>query len=262
MQIRATYGIARRTRFESFLGDFDKLYRNIVDSGDETANRILAESSSKAALFAKMNLILGIFASSCFVTYPIFSGSRDLPYGIYVPGVDYRLSPVYEIVYVYQAVITFTGSLLYIPFSNIFSSAIMFGTVMIKILHHKFRTIADSSSADSSKSDLLIERRFKLYIEYHERIVRYVREMNELVSIICLVELLLFGVLLSALLFLVNIVEKTSQLIIACSYIFLIMVQLFALYWNSNEMREEVRMFIVKLLTLSLSGMHSFCSFR
>lgn len=240
LQIRAIYAIRRRTKFETFLDDFCKLYQNIVDSGEETANRILEESSKQAAIFGKMNLILGIFASSCFVTYPLMSGNRDLPYGIYVPGVNYRLSPVYEIVYVYQAVITFSGSLLYIPFSNIFSSAIMFGNVLIKILQHKFRTIADFSCSDPVKADLLIERKFKLYVEYHERIVRYVNEMNELVSVICLVELVLFGVLLSALLFLVNIVGKTSQLIMACSYIFLIMVQLFALYWNSNEMREEV----------------------
>lgn len=230
-----------RMKFETFLEDFSQLYQHILESGDATSRTILEDMSNKASIFAKLNLCLGIFASSCFVLYPLIAGLRDLPYGIYIPNVDYRLSPTYEIVFVIQAVITFSGSLLYIPFSNLFSSFVMFGIVLIKILQHKFRTIAEGSN-QTTINNSLIEMRFRLYIENHKRILRYVHEINELVSTVCLIELIFFGVLIVALLFLVNIVQKTSQLIIALSYIFLIMVQLFTLYWNSNELLEEVRL--------------------
>lgn len=245
-QLRVFIAMSHRVKFETFLEDFCKLYQHILDSSDATSRAILEDISHKAAIFEKLNLGLGMFASSCFVAYPLIAGLRDLPYGIYIPSVDYRQSPTYEIVFAIQAVITFSGSLLYIPFSNLFSSFVMFGIILIKILQHKFRTIADGPSSEIDNA--LIERRFRLYIENHKRIIRYVKEINSLVSVVCLVELIFFGVLLSALLFLVNTVEKTSQLVIASSYIFLIMVQLFTLYWNSNELLEEVRGHAVELL--------------
>lgn len=236
-----------RIKFETFLEDFNKLYQHILDSSDQTSRNILENISSKAAMFGKLNLILGICASSCFVAYPLVAGLRDLPYGIYIPNVNYRNSPTYEVVFFIQAVITFSGSLLYIPFSNLLSSFVMFGIVLIKILSHKISVISGSgpgwSETEKVVDHSLIEKRFKLLIENHKRIIRYVKEINELVSTVCLVELIFFGLLLSALLFLVNVVQKTSQLIMALSYIFLIMVQLFSLYWNSNELLEEVRGF-------------------
>lgn len=231
-----------REKFEAFLKDFCRLYNHILNSGDETSRAILLEISAKAAIFAKLNLCLGIFASSCFVFYPLIAGLRDLPYGIYIPNLDYRLSPAYEFFFVVQAVITYSGSLLYIPFSNMFSSFVMFGIILIKVLQHKFRTIVDAieSNADGVVDDVLIEKKLRLYILNHMRIIQYVGEINALVSTVCLIELVFFGMLLSALLFLVVIVQQTSQLVIACCYIFLIMVQLFTLYWNSNELIEEV----------------------
>lgn len=243
-----------RHKFETFLESFSSLYVDILESADDKSNQILDGISKKASLFAKLNLALGIFASSCFVTYPLIAGLRDLPYGIYLPSLDYRVSPTYEFIFVTQAVITFSGCLLYIPFSNMFSSFIMFGIVLVKILQHRLRTIAEYSAGESVEtSQELIERRFRLYIEFHKRIFQYVKEMNELVSTVCLIEILLFGALISALLFLVITVEQTSQLIIALSYIFLIMVQLFTLYWNANELLEEVTKHLPYLCSRALN---------
>lgn len=232
--------MSHRFKFEAFLEDFCKLYQHILDSGDKTCHAILEDVGNKAATFGKLNLVLGIIASACFVSYPLLAGLRDLPYGLYIPTVDTRASPTYEIVFLIQGVITFSGCFLYIPFSNLFSSFVMFGIILLRILQHKFRTIVEPSCTQFPIDNDLIERRFYVYIQNHKRIIRYVEEINELVSLVCFVELIFFGVLLSALLFLVIIVQKTSQLIMAVSYIFLIMVQLFAIYWNSNELMEEV----------------------
>lgn len=238
-QLRAFIVLSDMTKLETFLDNFAQLYDHVLHSGDQVARSILLEISPQGAIFAKLNICLGLFACFCFIIYPLITGEHQLPYGIYVPGLDYHSSPTYEIVYVVQAVITFSGCLLYIPFSNLFVSFAMFGIVLIRVVVHKIRTISESA-CPSAEENALIERRFKLYIENYKRIIRYVDEVNELVSLVCLTELILFGALLSALLFLVNIVEKTSQLVIGMSYIFLIMVQLFTLYWTSNQLLEEV----------------------
>lgn len=70
-------------------------------------------------------------------------------------------------------------------------------------------------------------------------IIRYVDELNDLVSNLCLVEIILFGLLLSALLFLVIIVTKTSRLVMAIMYIIFIIFKLFTFYWLCNELTER-----------------------
>lgn len=196
--------------------------------------------SFRAALFSKSNLSLGSLATVLFLSYPRVIGSTNLPYQLYCRGIDFRTSPGYEMGYLFEILVTCFTVMLYIPFINIVMSFILFGIGLIQNLNEKFKTIADRDgyAGDAIDNDL-IEIRFKLYIEYHKRIIRYVEELNELVATVCLVEIILFGILLSALLFLTVIVQKTVQLVFACIYIFMIMFQLFNFYWLSNELIEQ-----------------------
>lgn len=227
------------TKFEwkiTFNSPFDKLQ----DSGDDRAIEILHQMSLRATIFSRSNLSLGSLATVLFLSYPRLIGSPNLPYGLYIHGVDFLTSPAYEIGYVFEILVTCFTVMLYIPFINIVMSFIIFGIGLIQNLNFKFQTIAEPAPEDKVWVDNdLIERRFKLYIEYHKRIIRYVDEINELVSTVCLVEIILFGVLLSALLFLTVIVQKRVQLMFACIYIFMIMFQLFTFYWLSNELIEQ-----------------------
>lgn len=197
---------------------------------------ILKKESESAHSFNRNNLLLGFFTSALFWTYPIISGQRDLPYGIYMPGVDNKSSPFYEIAYICQVLFTICGCCLYIPFSSLLTSFIKLGIALILILQHKLNTIAENSSKNGNElRQDVISQKLKHCIELQQKIIIYVDKINNLMATVCLVELLAFGILLFALLFLCNVVTKMPQLIMAACYIILIVVQLFTPYWHSNE---------------------------
>lgn len=150
------------------------------------------------------------------------------------------MSPTYEICYFMECLLSFTSCLAYISFVNMFVSFIVFGFALLQILHRKFEGIAGEFSEAKGPRNDLIAQRFRLYIEYHSRIIDYVSGMNEIFSISCLVEILIFGIVLSTLLFQLVIVNKTSQLCLVAGCICLILMQLFVIYWISNEMIEQV----------------------
>lgn len=228
-----------RIAFENFLRDFQHLYQEILESGDQESILILQDIGRKASIFGRVNLILSISASVFFVSYPLIAGNRSLPYGLYIPiPIDYRASPTYEIVFAFQAFCTFVGCLMYISFSNFFISFVVFGIILCKELQRKFKAMT-SSSCNKIDNDL-IERQLKQNIQYHERVIRYIKEINDLLSLICLVEMISFALIVSALLFMIIIVDKTSQLIMGVSFIVVVLMQLFAIYWISNELIEEV----------------------
>ena len=188
------------------------------------------------SLFSRLNMFLSLVAVVLFVSSPAIIGSPDLPYEIYVPGVDFKTSPAYELGYLFEVLVSLSAVTLYIPFVNMFIAFVLFGIALVQNLSHKFRTIQGSEGVPDQ---VLIERRFRLYIEYHKRIVRYFDDLNELFATVFLVEILLFGTLLMALLFTVLIAEHTSEALLGCIYIFMIIFQLFAMYYLSNEITEQ-----------------------
>lgn len=112
----------------------------------------------------------------------------------------------------------------------------MFAVVLVKILKHKINNIKRPNDTEES-----ITQKLHNALEYHKVLIDFVEEINNIVTYICLIELVFFVLLLCALLFVLNIVKLLPQIIMACLYIFLIMTQLFSLYWNANELWVEVR---------------------
>ena len=184
----------------------------------------------RAGSFTKFNFFFGCLTASAFCIYPIVIEGRDLPYGLYITRIDFEASPVYQSAYAAEIAITCVGIGLYFPFISMVMSFILFGMCLVQILVQKLGDLREDEDQQ------LLAKKLRLCVEHHKRIIRYVDELNGLISMLCLAEILLFGVLLSALLFLVVIVEQTSRLILAVSYISFIIFQLFTFYWLCNDL--------------------------
>lgn len=170
---------------------------------DDTIQRLLQSYTTRAHLLSISNFALGAFISTCFVVYPLFTGQRGLPYGMFVPGVNSFESPQYEIFYIVQVVLTFPGCCMYIPFTSFFASSTLFGLVQIKTLQRQLQTFKNGIDKQSKEN---INSQVVKFIEDHKRIIKYVAELNSLVTYICFIEFLSFGLMLCALLFLLNVV--------------------------------------------------------
>ncbi|GAB0091751.1 Odorant receptor [Sergentomyia squamirostris] len=232
--IRAIIVSKKRKDFEKFMAKVGHFYEIIANSEDEYCKKLLVDTGILARRFSIMNLCLALTSGTCFLIYPVFAGMTDLPYGIHIPGINYMKSPIYEIIYVYEILVTVPGASLYIPFSNLFTSFCMFAVVLVKILKYKIKNLKTEHDTEEMITDKLHQ-----IIEYHKVLIEFVEEMNQIVTYICLIELVFFVILLCALLFVLNIVKLLPQIIMSCLYIFLIMTQLFSLYWNANELTVE-----------------------
>lgn len=173
---------------------------------------------------------------------PLLMKSRAHPYAIYFKGVDFMATPLYEITYLFQVICTWIGVVLFIPFCSFLFQSVLFATAMMKILKDRFRTIADpfNSGLRIVPNGSLINSRFRLYIEFHKRIIRFVDDLSRNVSTVFFVEIIIFGILLCALLFVVQVVAW-NEAVVAAIQTLLIIIQLFILYYFANELIEKVR---------------------
>nr|ACH69146.1 odorant receptor 10 [Anopheles quadriannulatus] len=235
--LRTLILVYNRDKYESFLAGAASVYEEIRAINDDVITKLVSTYTKRARFLSISNLALGAFISGCFVVYPLFTGQRGLPYGMFIPGVNNFDSPQYEIFYITQLVLTFPGCCMYIPYTSFFTSSTLFGLVQIKTLQHQLKTFRSSEMLN--ESTVVLNRKLQKLIEDHKRIIRYVQDLNDLVTYICLIEFLSFGLMLCALLFLLNIISVMAQIVIVGAYIFMILTQIFAFYWHSNEVREE-----------------------
>lgn len=190
----------------------------------------------RAGYFTTFNYFFGCFTSTGFLSYPYLMDNGDLPYAMHCRGVDFKSSPAYELGYFVEIVMTITGNCMYFPFICMVMSFILFGICLIEILTQKLKDLTENEDQDK------LHLKLRLFVQYHLRVILYMDELNSLISTLCLVEIILFGVLLSALLFLILIVTKLTPLVLAVCYISFILFQLFTFYWLCNELTSQSTM--------------------
>lgn len=122
----------------------------------------------RARILSKSNLWLGAFISACFVTYPLFSPDNGLPYGVYVPGVDLNVSPIYEIVFALQFYLTIPACFMYIPFSSFHCTCALFGLVRIAALKRSLENLHEYNT-----SPRMLFEKIKECLQYHKDIIKY-----------------------------------------------------------------------------------------
>ncbi|XP_001864543.2 odorant receptor Or2 [Culex quinquefasciatus] len=228
--LRCSILVVNHDKYEKFLMDIARIYKDLQQIEDHEIKSLLQRYTKRARMLSIANLGLGAIISTCFVVYPLFAGGRELPYGMYIPGVNLFGTPQYEILFFLQVILTFPGCCMYIPFTSFFASCTLFGLVQVKNIQHQLRKLR----IEGLKPSKLIE-----IIKDHQRVIDYVHDLNSLVTYICLVEFLSFGMMLCALLFLLNIIEHQAQFVIVAAYIFMIISQIYAFYWHGNELREQ-----------------------
>ncbi|XP_037926921.1 odorant receptor 30a-like [Hermetia illucens] len=232
--IRALFLIANRRKFEIFMENLEYMYYEIKKDGEKPIVSLLDEMTKTARRLSIFNLFLGVLVSTGFVLYPLFSNERALPFGITIPGVDKYAEPAYGIIYTWQVIITPMGCCMYIPFTSIVVGYMMFGTVASHYLQHRLRRLRERGDTDK-----IVMMKIVWCIQYHWRLMRYTTKLNDLVTYIALLEFLTFGATICALLFLLNIVKTFEEMFIVSTYILMIIMQLFTLYWYADELSVQ-----------------------
>ncbi|XP_005179498.1 odorant receptor 49b [Musca domestica] len=232
--LRAYILIKDRVEYQSLLQDLEAYFYDLDKSNDVYVRNLLSHVNSNGKVMARGNLFLGLLTCIGFGLYPLLAAERVLPFGSIIPGIDEYQSPFYECWYVFQMLITPVGCCMYIPYTSLIVSFIMFGIVMCKYLQRRLATLSRFKGQPEWIYDEVIE-----CIKYQKKIIEYCETVNRLTTFMFLLEFVAFGTLLCALLFLLIFVDSAAQAIIVCAYITMIFCQILALYWYANELKEQ-----------------------
>lgn len=194
-----------------------------------------------SVLFSTINIGMGACAMTINSVYPLIFRTGFPPYALHLRGVNFSSSPLYEITFVTEALTNCNCCIMYIPYCSFFFAFILFGIAKIRILRERLRKVAEPYDGDimGRPDNALIAQRFRVCIELHKRLLLYVDELNGIVATVFMVEIVLFGAILCALLFVVQIVNEWNLLLMGLMQISLIITQLFILYFVSNQLIEE-----------------------
>nr|AID61215.1 odorant receptor [Calliphora stygia] len=232
--LRAYILIYDSEKYQNLIKDLEKHFYDLMNSNDFYIQSLLDEVNSMGKVMSKGNLFLGLLTCIGFALYPLFAEEKVLPFGSMIPGVNEYKSPFYEVWYAFQMIITPMGCCMYIPYTTLIVSFIMFGIVMCKTLQHRLRTLKLFN-----QNPLLIYQQVINCIKFQKEIISYIEIVNRLTTFIFMLEFIAFGTLLCALLFLLIIVDSSAQALIVCAYITMIFAQILALYWYANELMEQ-----------------------
>ncbi|KAM7344949.1 odorant receptor 10-like isoform 2-T2 [Cochliomyia hominivorax] len=224
--VRIVVVMKNQHKFIKFMKEIENWYYEVEFDGDVAAWSILNNVPKRTGAISKFSLTFGSFGAFLTALVPLVLSHRSHPYAVTIIGLDVLKSPLYEIIYMVQCCVVMPFIVCsYIPFTNLFISWLLFGINILHVLRNKFKRLP--SANDSDQLNILKE-----LIKYHKRIIRFGQTLEDLVSFVCLVELVLFTMMLCVLLVCV-------LLITTVVYIVCILYALFISYWHANEFSSE-----------------------
>ncbi|KAH8279520.1 hypothetical protein KR026_012638 [Drosophila bipectinata] len=226
--------IIKRVQFEKFLNQLSVLFHSIREDSDEWGRDILRQAEHEARHLAIVNLSASFLDIVGALISPLFREVRAHPFGVELPGVNMTRTPVYEIVYLAQLPTPALLSMMYMPFVSLFAGLAIFGKAMLQILVHRLRQIGGEGQTEEVRFQMLCD-----CIQYHIRVIGYVRRLNDLVNNIVAAEAIIFGSIICSLLFCLNIITSPTQIISIIMYIFTMLYVLYTYYNRANDLSIE-----------------------
>ncbi|XP_023162673.2 odorant receptor 43a [Drosophila hydei] len=231
--MRTVLVMCKHLAFEKFLDQLTHLYRQIEASSDEHSRNLLALAVAESRRLAIFNLTASFLDILGALIFALFLEQRTHPFGIALPGVDMQRTPFYQIFYVLQVPTPVVLSTMYMPFVSLFAAFALFGKALLQILAHKLSRIGQLPE-EEQRYQMLIA-----CIRLHITIASYVRNFTTLVTYIIGAEALIFGGIISSLLFCLNIITSVTQMISIVMYILTMLYVLYTYYNRANELVIE-----------------------
>ncbi|XP_061397181.1 odorant receptor 30a-like, partial [Musca vetustissima] len=229
--LRAIVMVRNRREFTQLLEFVKTLYAELMMEYDFEIRRIMQQHTDLVLKISKIILTMGILTSTGFSIFPIMSDKREFIFGIYVPYLNEYQRPWYEILLTSQCILNLSGLCMFIPFTGMFVSFLIFAIAISKILQRKLNNFPQEIS-----SRQLIQEKIVESVQLHLKLISLVDKVNERTLIISMIDVILFVVLLCIMLLSFILVKTVIQKCIITVYILMIFTQTFVLYYFSNEL--------------------------
>nr|QKN21028.1 odorant receptor [Bactrocera correcta] len=224
----------KKNKFERFLQCVEHWHREIERNDDPQMVGILKEITKRTQLLSKMTIYVGALGAFAAILYPIsFDGRRHM-ITVQLPPFNVLQTPFFEIFFLMQVTwLTPAVLALSLLFTNIFLISFMFGVLVLKDLCVKLRNIR------SENQETMLQE-FKECIAYHQKIIAWCDDLQDLLSLDGFFHLALFGMMLCMLLFFLSMIHDLRLILAALSFVSFTSYIISMTYYYANNLSTEV----------------------
>lgn len=219
--------LLKKTEMNSVMEYINDVWDKTESSNNPIEKEILENSlsrGSKIILFNLGSLLFGITLAAC---YPLIIGARELPYEWGIPGTDLHKSPLYDLLYLYQALYVIPGiTCVSITYSNLVLTWLIFGLISFQLLGEKIRQVS-TKLTDEDSMEALHE-----CIRLHTRIIDFINVVEGIISPVSFLEVVLLSLMLCFLMFYALYVSATYS--VYCTILYVISYHPLFLQLNEN----------------------------
>lgn len=166
----------KRQRFNEFLKYLRVLYEELMLSQDLDIKVILKDYTDLGRKLSKINLIMGSLTCLGFSISPLVAKERgkylevikikikqnfiiyllsEMVFDVYIPYIDKYATPWYEIFLICQVIMIPSGMCMFIPFTSLLVSLILFSIIMCKVLQFKLRTLSKDLPKEETREEII-----------------------------------------------------------------------------------------------------------
>ncbi|XP_054082475.1 odorant receptor Or2-like [Zeugodacus cucurbitae] len=158
--------VRKDKKFERFFEGIEQWYTDIERNGDPQIVSTLQEITDKTQKLTRLSFYASAVAALAVFIYSFSFEGRRLLLTVQYPFFDVLQTPYFEFFFLIQVVwLLPTFLLIYLPFTNIFLTSLMFGELTLKDLCSKIRKI-------QSENEMTMLNEFKECIAYHNKIIK------------------------------------------------------------------------------------------
>ncbi|XP_067625344.1 odorant receptor Or2-like [Eurosta solidaginis] len=216
-----------------FLKCIENWHKDIERYDDPYILQQLQNITNDVSKFTLFGFIAGSLCALFADLYPLVYDHRKLPMDVHYPFAKIKEMPLYGISYFIQVIILTPLAIAnYLPFTNLLITFFMFGRVVLLDLQYKLSHI-------NAQNETKMLRDFKECMAYHNKIIDFRNDLEELVSINGLFDVALFGAMLCMTLFFISIEQDFKLILVAMTFMFIPFYLFCITYYYSNKFTVE-----------------------
>ncbi|CAD6999718.1 unnamed protein product [Ceratitis capitata] len=219
--------------FQRFLQSMQQWCNAMESYEDQHIPGLILDITRRSQKLSRITFYGSVVGTVCGVAYPFTFEHRKFIFDVQYPLFDIKRTPFYEINFLLQAFVLVPSFLcVYMTFTNLLFTFLMFGEVTLLDLRLKLQNI---SKDDQSK----MLKDFKDCIAYHNQIIDFRDDLENLVSMALFFEVALFGLMFCMLLFFISLVHDYQLIFTAVTFIAVTLYMIAISFYFASKFTSE-----------------------
>ncbi|XP_053959624.1 odorant receptor 30a-like [Anastrepha ludens] len=208
-------------------------YHELERSGNPQILGKLQDITKRAQTLTRIGFYAACIGMVGAFSFPFSFEERKFVVDVSYPFFDVKQTPFYEFFFLLQALVLVpTFCCVYLPFTNLLITFLMFGEVVLLDLRLKLNNI-------NKNDETVMLRELKECIAYHKKIIEFRNDVEDLVALVNFFDVALFGLMFCMMLFFISMVDDLQSILTALIFIGFTFYTIAISYYHANKFTNE-----------------------